>query len=396
MTRVLLAGGGHTHLIAGPLLAARAADPVRVMLLAPEPRLLYSGMMPGWIAGQYAFDDCAIDLARVAAAAGIEWIQGTLADVDFGAREVVGADGRRYPYDLLSLNVGSENLLGDLTADVRACVLGAKPFAEFVAGWRRWLAGAPRAPHCLVAGGGPAGVEIACALAALCAAGGPLEGGRVELAAAGRRVLPGHSAIAAALAERSLHDRGVGVRLGTRHLGADRHGALLANENAHGAALRSDADLVIVATGARPPAWLGRAARAHGLSVAPDGGLAVRGDLRSLSDDRVFAGGDCASFVDRRVPKAGVHALRQGPVLAASIARRLTELEPATIVPADAGPGEYRPQRLALALLNRCDGTAIASWGPFAAAGAPLWRWKDRIDRGFVDRFRSPATPAAV
>ena len=396
MTRVLLAGGGHTHLIAGPLLAARAAGQVRVMLLAPEPHLLYSGMMPGWIAGQYAFDECSIDLARVAAAAGIEWVQGTLVDVDFGAREVVGADGRRHSYDLLSLNVGSENLRGDLTSDVRACVLGAKPFADFVAGWRRWLARAPRAPYCLVAGGGPAGVEIACALAALCSTGGALEGGRVELAAAGHRVLPGHSAIAAGLAARSLRDRGVGLRLRTRHLGADRDGVLLAEDGPAGTALRIDADLVIVATGARPPAWLGRAARAHGLTVAHDGGLAVRGDLRAVCDDRVFASGDCAGFVDRRVPKAGVHALRQGPALAASIARRLAELEPATPALVLAGPAEYQPQRLALALLNRCDGTAIGSWGPFAAAGAPLWHWKDRIDRGFVDRFRSPAAPAAV
>jgi hypothetical protein len=46
------------------------------------------------------------------------------------------------------------------------------------------------------------------------------------------------------------------------------------------------------------------------------------------------------------------------------------------------------PQRRALALLDRADGTAIAAWGPFGAAGAAMGRWKDRIDRGFVARFR--------
>ena len=38
------------------------------MLLAPAPRLLYSGMMPGWLAGQYPFEACTIDLRRVAVA----------------------------------------------------------------------------------------------------------------------------------------------------------------------------------------------------------------------------------------------------------------------------------------------------------------------------------------
>jgi selenide,water dikinase len=106
--------------------------------------------------------------------------------------------------------------------------------------------------------------------------------------------------------------------------------------------------------------------------------------MRSLSDHRVFAAGDCASFVEQAVPRSGVHALRQGEPLSAAIAQGVAGGPDA----ARTDPlARYTPQRHALALLNRCDGTAIAQWGPLAWAGRSAWQWKDRIDRGFMARF---------
>jgi NADH dehydrogenase FAD-containing subunit len=150
------------------------------------------------------------------------------------------------------------------------------------------------------------------------------------------------------------------------------------------------ADMLIVATGARAPAWLVEAARRDGVAQAADGGIAVRSDLRSTSHPAVFACGDCAGVVDQAMPKSGVHALRQGPVLA----RNLLALSQGGDAVAMAARGaalelhRYRAARRALALLNRCDGSAIGDWGPFGFAGAWVWRWKDRIDRRFMARFR--------
>jgi NADH dehydrogenase FAD-containing subunit len=379
MTRVLLAGGGHTHLIAAPLIAAGAGG-ARVALLAPSPRLLYSGMMPGWLGGRHAFEDCSIDLARVARQAGVDWIEDTLVDVDFRAREAIGASGRRHRYDLLSLNVGSENAIGERAPGATVRVLGAKPFAAFVDGWTAWRRAAPEAPRCVVVGGGAAAVEIAFALATPSADGRPADA--VCLATTGARLLPGLSRIAAGIAARSLRRRGVALRFRLRYLGVDGGGVVLSPE-AGGGPHRVPADLAVIATGARPPAWLTAAARAAGVPVADDGGVAVDDCLRSIGDDAVFACGDCASFVHSRVPKSGVHALRQGQPLAASILGRLHEGPGAC-----AHPARYRAQRRALALLDRADGSAIAAWGPLGAAGTAMGRWKDRIDRGFIARFR--------
>lgn len=379
MTRVLLAGGGHTHLVAVAPIAAGAGG-ARIAMLAPSPRLLYSGMMPGWLAGRHAFNDCSIDLSRVARAAGVDWIEDTLVDVDFRAREAIGASGLRHGYDLLSLNVGSENALGERAPGATVRVLGAKPFAAFVDGWAAWRREARPGARCLVVGGGAAAVEIAFALSAP-SAGGPTFGS-VTLATTGGALLPGLSRVAARIAERSLVRRGIGLRFGLRYLGVDGDRVVLAPQTG-GASVRLPAELVVVATGARPPAWLTAAARTAGLPVAADGGIAVDDCLASTGDDAVFASGDCASFVGARVPKSGVHALRQGAPLAASILRRLRD-GPGACAP----PARYRPQRHALALLDRADGSAIAAWGPLGAAGVAMGRWKERIDRGFVARFR--------
>ena len=371
MTRLLMLGGGHAHLIAAPLLAKARSPEMRITLLAPSEALLYSGMMPGWLAGQYRFEQCAIDLARASREHGIEWVRDEIVDIDFMRREAIGSGGR-HPFDLLSINVGSVNELGEIGAGA-PLVLGAKPFANLVRTWDAWrdrALAARGAQRMLVVGGGAAAVEIAFALAALVRAHPALAGSEVTLATAGERLLQGMSSVAGRLSAGSLSGRGVRLRFGHRYVGAADARARF--DGAEPIA----ADLVVVATGARPPAWLSACAARDGVALAADGGLAIRSDLGSTSHAAVFATGDCASFVDQRVPKSGVHALRQGPVLAANLAAAADARE------------RFTARRWTLALLNRCDGSAIGAWGPLGFAGRWAWNWKDRIDRRFMARFQ--------
>jgi NADH dehydrogenase FAD-containing subunit len=47
----------------------------------------------------------------------------------------------------------------------------------------------------------------------------------------------------------------------------------------------------------------------------------------------------------------------------------------------------FQPQRRALYLVSTGSRHAIATWGPLSWEGEWVWKWKERIDRRFVQRF---------
>jgi selenide,water dikinase len=142
-----------------------------------------------------------------------------------------------------------------------------------------------------------------------------------------------------------------------------------------GDCLRSDA--AVLAIGGVGPRWLG----AGGLALDEGGFVATGATLQSVSHREVFAAGDVASRIDAPRPRSGVYAVRAGPPLALNL-RRFIE---------GAALERYRPQCRSLNLLACGEQRAIASWGRFAAEGRWAWRWKDRIDRGFVGGFAPSA-----
>ena len=70
--RLVLLGGGHAHLHVLEALALQALPGAQVTLVSSFARTLYSGMVPGLVAGHYAPDACAIPLApaKIRSAAG--------------------------------------------------------------------------------------------------------------------------------------------------------------------------------------------------------------------------------------------------------------------------------------------------------------------------------------
>ena len=107
MKRLLLVGGGHSHLAVLKSFGDAPAEGVQLSLLSPSRHAFYSGMVPGVVAGHYRPEDCRIDLGALAARAGARLIENSATGVDPARREVVTAQGERLRYDILSLDVGS-------------------------------------------------------------------------------------------------------------------------------------------------------------------------------------------------------------------------------------------------------------------------------------------------
>jgi NADH dehydrogenase FAD-containing subunit len=354
---MLLVGGGHAHVA---VLAdwIRRGAPDGAVLLTPERHLRYSGMVPGWIAGQHARDDGLVDLAALAARAGAVWIADCCVGLDPEARLVTTASGSAIRFDSASFDTGGEGqaaaLLGE---DPR--LLDVRPIAAFVAR----LAALPRPSRVVVAGGGAGGVELAFALRNHAAAP---ERPTVALVAGAAGLLPGFAPGVQRRVREALARQGIAL------IEAD-----LALEGAAiraGGARLDPADLVIAALGSAAPAWV----RASGLATDAAGFIAVDAHQRSLSHPHIFAAGDVASRTDRRIAHSGVHAVFAGPVLAANLRRALAGKPPRA---------RYRPRASSLYLLNTGDGRAIASYGRFAAEGRWVLALKHAIDKAWIAQY---------
>jgi pyridine nucleotide-disulfide oxidoreductase family protein len=370
MKRLLLAGGGQAHVFVLRELARKGRDlgrDVEVVLVTPHERLLYSGMLPGWIAGHYALADLTIPLAPLAAAAGARLVSARVAGLDLERRVAFTDTGAALPFDWMSIATGPV-IDFDAIAGAADYALPLRPLENFVAGWeriQRHVLTARETVRATIIGAGAGGCEIALAIAhRMQTSPIPL---RVQLLTGDAPILPGHSAHARRLMHEALLAAGVRlIEAVAQQIEADT--VVLEG----GSTLASDVTLLI--TGAAAPAWPATA----GLATDERGFIAVNEKLQSTSHPFIFAAGDVATLIDHPRPKSGVYAVRAGPPLAANVLAAL----------AGQRLGRYRPQRRALYLLATGPQHAIASWGPLAWAGNWVWRWKDRIDRAYVSKFR--------
>lgn len=364
--RLLLVGGGHAHLFVLRALARRRIPGLEISLLTPHDRQLYSGMLPGWIAGHYSLDELAIPLQPLAAAAGAGLVLDRLAGLDPEQRVAYTERGTALPFDRVSLATGSAIDTAGIEGAQHA--LAVRPTEEFTTTWGALaprLAEADR-PKIVVIGAGAAGVEVALAAAHAMRAAG--NGAQVKMVTGGA-LLPGHGARARRLATSAL------MRAPVRVIDASAVRVEGDHVELQGSTPLAS-DLTLLASGAAPPAWL----QATGLARDDRGFLAVDDHLRSTSHEAVFGAGDLASIVGEPRARSGVYAVRAGPALAENLIRQSE----------GAAPCRYTPQRTALYLMATGPRHAIASWNGLAWQGSWVWRWKDRIDRGFIAEFRTP------
>lgn len=367
---LVLVGGGHAHIQVLRRWGMSPVPGVRVTVVVDRTVAVYSGMVPGFVAGQYSRDDLEIDVRPLALRAGARCIVAAATGVDAEARRVLLEDRPPIAYDTVSFDIGS-TVAGLDVPGVREHAIPTRPIGGFVRRVDELLAAARSRDRFRVAvvGAGAGGVEVAFALAARLQRTGGL---RVDvvLLESGPRVLPGYAPSTARRVERAAATRSIEIRCGAVVTRVDPETVHLEGGE------RVAADAVVWVAGAAALALFA----GSGIDTDDRGFVRIRPTLQSVSRNDVFAAGDCAAWTaSPALAKAGVYAVRQGPVLAQNLMARAR---------GDGRLRVYRPQRDFLSLLNLGDGHAIGTkWG-LSVEGRAVFALKDRIDRRFVRRFQ--------
>ncbi len=362
-TDILLLGAGHTHLEVLRRFAMRPAPRIRVTLIGREPHTPYSGMLPGLIRGDYDYDQAHIDLAPLVSAAAARLVIGEATAIDLAERTVSVHARPPIPFDLLSIDIGGIPAMPE-----NANGIPVKPIGQFLMRLDHLERQLPEGARIAIIGGGPAGTELALALARRMG-----QHCRYVLVTADPEPIANAPARARSVARSALVEAGVEVVCGVS-AGSLDDGRLALSDGTY-----IEADAALWATGVVGPPFLADS----GLACDPTGCVLVDPTLRTLSHPFVFAAGDCAALDRRALPKAGVWAVRAGMPLANNLAAAAAGKELRA----------WKPQQQALTILGLGEGRALAWRNGITLWGRLIWRWKDWIDRRWMRRFQLRMTP---
>lgn len=409
---LVLIGGGHAHVqVIKSLNKYARSENIDVTLVDLQSSTVYSGMVPGCVAGLYEFEETLIRLDVLAKWSGIEFINQKVVDVDPEACNVMLDDGREIRYDVLSIDIGSASSGFD---GVKGAEFAAptRPIAGLVKEIDTYatdtccnkssdLKSENEKQDIAVVGGGVAGIELAMSI------NSRLPRSRITIVDSKRDVLPQESKECREALKEQLRARNIHILKNSVVKSISDSFVELQS----GDLVRMDR--CIWATGAGSH-LLARTLSERGISCTPKTNwIRVSTTLQTISHENIFAAGDCCTVEGLpsgklSPPKAGVYAVRAGPVLIENLTLLLEryskggcgksrdDVSTSMMTQDDhfsPKMSEYNPQDDFLKLIVCGDGNALGFRFGRAFYGKWVWHLKDYIDQNFMGLFAEENLP---
>jgi len=371
---LVLVGGGHSHAIVLKKFAMKPLPGVRLTVISRDVHTPYSGMLPGYLAGHYDFDEVHIDLRPLCQSAGARLYHDEAVRIDHPTNQVVCKGRPSVPYDVLSINIGSTPSFNGIP-NAEEFTTPVKPISNFIDRWQIVLKRTmekPRTHRIGVVGAGAGGIELLLAAQyrldkLLADRDQSSDGIEFHLIFKSETILPEFNRTVRKRFEHYLKARCVQIHAGALAMEIASDGVIVAGGK------KIELDEIFWVTEAGAPRWLWDS----GLDLDETGFIRVRDTLQTTSHDNIFATGDIATIVNHPRPKAGVFAVRQGSPLNDNLRLILTSNSAKS----------FSPQKAFLSLISTGDKNAVASkWG-WTIAGPFVWHWKNWIDRRFMRKF---------
>ena len=375
LQHLVLMGGGHSHAIALKEWGKNPIPHVKLTLITNVLQTPYSGILPGYIAGFYRFEETHINLEKLAQFAQAKLIFTTAIGLDLIKNQVICDNHSPISFDILSIDIGSTpNLVNLLGSEY---VIPAKPVPQFLQAWEQVLSSAyqnPQKPLSIsIVGGGAGGVELCLNMRSHLQK--ILEPNLItfNLFHRGQKLLDNHNTWVSNQLEKILREQDVNLYL-SETVQSIQKGISNSYKINCASGLNIHTNYIFWITQASTPDWI----ETSGLACDPQGFILIKNTLQTLSHENIFATGDIATMPDHPRPKAGVFAVRQGKPLVENWRNLLLNqsLKP------------YLPQKKYLSLIGTGNKKAIASWGNWGWQSRYFWNCKDYIDQKFMNQFK--------
>ncbi len=346
---LVLAGGGHTHAL---ILRRWCMDPSLrpkglITLISRKSTTMYSGMLPGLIAGYYSLNEVLINLRTLSEKAKVVLVIDEIRGLNVIDNCIFLQDRPPIYFQRLSLDIGSEACEDKEHVQKTGIDLGIpiKPLTaamQWIENQEKDTLDFDKKPLTVV-GSGLSALEVVLALRSRWSNRFlRLQADMCKLSPTFKKAL----------------DKAK-IDLIPRRASISGH--------------------VLFCTGSKAPNWL----KKSNLEVDSDGRVFTTNTFQVINYPYIFAVGDCGVIKKQYRPASGVWAVRAAEPLARNLERFSKNLE----------PSGWLPQKRALQLIGgggyqSKKPVAWASWGHFLIGPHHLlWKWKEKIDRKFMAKL---------
>jgi len=379
---LVLLGGGHANIQVLKMMAMNPIGGLRITLISDQTHSPYSGMIPGYLAGYYSYEECHFDLRRICEELGQRFIKAKIIGVDPQRKKIQLENRAEVSYDCASINVGIEpKSIDNVSQESALKIIPLKPISRFIAHWDQLISDLKdykgnESLQLAVVGAGASGVEISIILKMLIDQN--QWNARVSLIHRHDFLVSAKDLRAQKQLLKTLKSLSIKVFQNTEVFELHENGLVLKDNN--GLVHTEGFYRALIATQASAPTWF----KSSGLPVNQEGFLKVTEKLLVENEDALFASGDCIHFSPSPLKKAGVYAVRQGMILEHNIRAFFTR---------KSSLKTFHPKKNVLSLITIGDRKALVNQDSASIlrwlSPAQLWTVKDWIDRRFMARFQA-------
>lgn len=298
MKNLVLCGCGHGHIFVIKNIKEKYPD-IKITVITDNEYQYYSGMYTGFLEGVYSHDEICFDVRKVCEKYGADLIFDKIIKIDDENKKVI-AKNHTVDYDYLSINLGATQK----TIGTGENIINSKPINTII-DLKEKIKYTDK--NLLILGAGASGLELAFVLKTI------YPDKNISILTRGSVNMEGFSEKANKKARKLLSKKGIKVY--------ENKNVSSINE------IDIDFDKLIMCIGS------------SGVNVdfgninTTDKNFLISDEYMRISD-KIFAVGDCVS-IDKypNLPKAGVYAIRQSPILMKNIAHTLNDQELESYVP---------------------------------------------------------------